>query len=96
MNNITQQWREQAVTSPALPKDLDARVYSELMKLARAQLARAGTMSRDAPSLVHETYLRLQRQSAIDPAQRNILFAYSAEVMRTVIIRWLSCIISAA
>ena len=53
MNNITQPWREQAVTSPALPKDLGARVYSELMKLARAQLARAGTMSRDAPSLVH-------------------------------------------
>ena len=86
MSDITQQWREQAVTSTALPRDLDARVYSELMKLARAQLARAGTMSLDAPSLVHEAYLRLQRQGAIDPAQRNIFFAYSAQVMRTVII----------
>jgi RNA polymerase sigma factor (TIGR02999 family) len=72
--------------SAALPKDLDARVYAELMRLARSQLARAGTMSLDAPSLVHEAYLRFQAQGAIASAQRNVFFAYSAQVMRTVIV----------
>ena len=70
----------------ALPNDLDARVYAELMRLARSQLQRAGTMSLDAPSLVHEAYLRFQGQGAIASAQRNIFFAYSAQVMRTVIV----------
>ena len=70
----------------ALPKDLDARVYAELMRLARSQLARAGTMSLDAPSLVHEAYLRFRGQGAIESAQRNVFFAYSAKVMRTVIV----------
>ncbi|WP_165371607.1 ECF-type sigma factor [Pseudolysobacter antarcticus] len=86
MSDTTQQGRTQAAADTALPEHLDARVYSELMKLARAQLARAGTMSLDAPSLVHEAYLRLQRQGAINAAQRNIFFAYSAQVMRSVII----------
>ena len=62
----------------ALPKDLDARVYAELMRMARSQLARAGTMSLDAPSLVHEAYLRLQRQGAIGHAQRNASRVFGA------------------
>jgi RNA polymerase sigma factor (TIGR02999 family) len=65
---------------------LDARVYAELMRLARSQLARAGTMSLDAPSLVHEAYPRFQSQGAIESAQRKIFFAYSARVMRAVIV----------
>lgn len=69
-----------------LPADLDGRLYSELMRLARAQLARAGTMSLDAPSLVHEAYLRFQRQGAIQSVQRNAFFAYAAQVMRSVVI----------
>jgi RNA polymerase sigma factor (TIGR02999 family) len=70
----------------AAPKDLDERVYAELMRLARSQLARAGTMSLDAPSLVHEAYLRLERQGFIASAQRNVFFAYCAQVMRAVIV----------
>ena len=76
----------QIAGNAALPNDLDARVYAELMRLARSQLARAGTMSLDAPSLVHEAYLRFQGQGAIASAQRNVFFAYSARVMRAVLI----------
>jgi len=76
----------QIAGSAALPKDLDARVYAELMRLARSQLARAGTMSLDAPSLVHEAFLRFQGQGAIASAQRNVFFAYSARVMRAVLV----------
>jgi RNA polymerase sigma factor (TIGR02999 family) len=81
----TSRFAELAGTS-ALPKDLDARVYAELMRMARSQLARAGTMSLDAPSLVHEAYLRFHAQGAIVSAQRNVFFAYSAQVMRAVIV----------
>ena len=61
MDDITRARLQRAAESAALPKDLDIRVCSDLMRLARLQLARAGTMSLDAPSLVHEAYLRLQR-----------------------------------
>jgi RNA polymerase sigma factor (TIGR02999 family) len=67
-------------------RHLDRSVYTELMQMARAQLARNRTMSLDAPSLVHEAYLRFAKQGAIDPAQRRIFFAYAAQVMRTVIV----------
>ena len=65
---------------------LDASVYTELMRLARAQLGRSGTISMDAPSLVHEAYLRFAQQRAIQSAQRNVFLAYAARVMRTVIV----------
>ena len=86
MAETTQSRSKLVADIAALPKDLDARVYAELMHMARAQLARAGTMSLDAPSLVHEAYLRFQGQGAIESAQRNVFFAYSAQVMRTVIV----------
>ena len=76
----------QIAGSDALPKGIDALVYAELMRLARSQLARAGTMSLDAPSLVHEAFLRFQGQGAIASAQRHVFFAYSARVMRAVLI----------
>ena len=65
---------------------LDGSVYSELMRLARSHLGRSGTMSLDAPSLVHETYLRFAKQGAIELAQRNVFFAYASRVMRAVIV----------
>jgi RNA polymerase sigma factor (TIGR02999 family) len=65
---------------------LDGVVYAELMRMARAQLARAGTMSLDAPSLVHEAYLRFQKQGSIEGAQRNAFLAYCSHVMRAVVV----------
>src|SRR5450432_2996593 len=70
----------------AVLRNLDRSVYSELMRLARSQLARSGTMSLDAPSLVHETYLRFAKQGAIESAHRNVFFAYASRVMRAVIV----------
>lgn len=69
-----------------LPAGLDGRLYSELMRLAHAQLVRESTMSLDAPSLLHEAYLRFQRQGAIQSMQRKAFFAYAAHVMRSVIV----------
>jgi RNA polymerase sigma factor (TIGR02999 family) len=70
----------------AVLRNLDSSVYSELMRLARSQLARSGTMSLDAPSLVHETYLRFAKQGAIESAHRKVFFAYASRVMRAVIV----------
>lgn len=68
---------------------LDGPMYTELMRLARAHLGRSGTLSLDAPSLVHEAYLRFAGQGAIASAQRNVFFAYASCVMRTVIVDYL-------
>jgi RNA polymerase sigma factor (TIGR02999 family) len=67
-------------------RHLDASIYAELMRLARAQLGRSGTISMDASSLVHEAYLRFAQQRAIESAQRNVFLAYAARVMRAVVV----------
>lgn len=89
----THEMRELGTILPAPAKEsvaqlqrLDASVYTELMRLARAQLGRSGTISMDAPSLVHEAYLRFAQQRAIESAQRNVFYAYAARVMRTVVV----------
>jgi RNA polymerase sigma factor (TIGR02999 family) len=61
-------------------------MYSELMRMARSQLANNGTMSLDAPSLVHESYLRFARQGAIEFTHRKVFFAYASRVMHTVVV----------
>ncbi|MEO7325389.1 MAG: ECF-type sigma factor [Dokdonella sp.] len=65
---------------------LDGPMYTELTRLARGHLGRSGTLSLDAPSLVHEAYLRFSRQGAIASAQRQAFLAYASRVMRTVIV----------
>lgn len=65
---------------------LFTRVYDELRGLARASLARQSTLTQlDAPSLVHEAYLRLASQPELPGANRRMFFAYAARVMRSVI-----------
>lgn len=66
--------------------ELDARVYDELMRMARAQLAHTDTLTLDAPSLVHEAYLRFHRLGVVATSERHVFFAYCARVMRSVII----------
>jgi RNA polymerase sigma factor (TIGR02999 family) len=67
--------------------ELFACLYAELNRLARQKLARESTFTQlDAPSLVHETYLRLIGQTRIPLANRRMFFAYAAAVMRSVII----------
>jgi RNA polymerase sigma factor (TIGR02999 family) len=86
MHDLAMMLPEPASADIAVLQALDGSMYTELMRLARAQLARSGTLSLDAPSLVHEAYLRFAKQRAIESAQRQIFFAYAARVMRTVIV----------
>jgi RNA polymerase sigma factor (TIGR02999 family) len=72
--------------------DADARdplyrlLYPELLRMARAQLARAGTLSLDPTALLHDAYVRLARTPSAPTANRRVFFAYAARVMHTVVI----------
>ncbi len=66
---------------------LFTRVYAELQQLARQKLARESTLTQiDAPSLVHEAYLRLTGQAKLPGDNRRMFFAYASSVMRSVIV----------
>jgi RNA polymerase sigma factor (TIGR02999 family) len=67
--------------------ELFASLYAELSRLASQKLARESVITQlDAPSLVHETYLRLVGQAQIPGENRRMFFAYAAGVMRSVIV----------
>jgi len=58
--------------------ELFASLYAELNRLASQKLAREAAFTQlDAPSLVHETYLRLIGQSQIPGENRRMFFAYA-------------------
>jgi RNA polymerase sigma factor (TIGR02999 family) len=86
MSDLAMMLPEQASMEIATLQGLDRSIYSELMRMARAQLGRGGTLSLDAPSLVHEAYLRFANQRVIASTHRKVFFAYASRVMRTVII----------
>lgn len=66
------------------------RIYSELDRLARQQLARQPRMTMlDPPGLVREAYLRIARQHTLPGTDRNAFMAYAARAMRSVIIDYL-------
>jgi RNA polymerase sigma factor (TIGR02999 family) len=73
--------------SPEARQALFSTIYAELQKLARSRLAQESTLTElDAPSLVHELYLRLDRQAQLPGRNRRMFFAYASTVMRSVIV----------
>ena len=63
------------------------RFYSELKRLARAQLRYGRTaMSLDTSALVHEAYLKLVRSERLALADRGHFFALAAKAMRQILI----------
>ena len=73
----------------AATRGLDTAVYAELMTLARGHLRIGSTISLDAPSLVHEAWIRFSRQPSYAAIERKAFFAYASRVMRTVVIDYL-------
>lgn len=87
MGDITRLLRDARGGDAAAKDQLFARVYDELNVLARQRLARESTLTQiDAPSLVHEAYLRLNRQDQLPGENRRMFFAYASSVMRSVIV----------
>jgi len=65
---------------------LYALVYPELMQIAKMRLGRAGTVSLDAPALLHEACLHFVDHLDTSFPNRRVFFAYASTVMRNVII----------
>lgn len=61
-------------------------LYAELLRLARAHLAGAGTLSLNPSALVHEAYLRMLGRDASPMRDRRAFFAFASTVMRSVLI----------
>lgn len=62
-------------------------VYNDLHGMARAKLAHNSPFTLlDPTSLVHEAYLRLEQAERIDLDSRGRFMAYSAQVLRAIIV----------
>jgi RNA polymerase sigma factor (TIGR02999 family) len=66
--------------------ELFTQVYAELTQLANRRLAGGEQTHLDAPSLVHEAYLRLTDERIRSMRDRRDFFAYSSAIMHSVII----------
>lgn len=90
MGEITRLLDESRAGRVEARSELFNRVYAELMQLARSRLVQAAPMTQlDAPSLVHEAYLRLANRTELPGRDRRAFFAYASNVMRTVIVDYL-------
>jgi RNA polymerase sigma factor (TIGR02999 family) len=66
---------------------LFGRIYTELMKIAEAQLRNESPLTLiDPPALVREAYLRLAHQEKLPGIDRHAFFSYASRTMRSVII----------
>ena len=59
-------------------------LYQDLKRLARAQLAKAGPITLDPSSIVHDAWLRCD--GGTPTGSRKQFFAYASAVMRSVIV----------
>lgn len=87
MGDITELLVQARSGKPQAQEALYASVYAELQRLARSKLQHGATLTDlDAPSLVHEVYLRLVNRTDLSHQSRGTFFAYAARVMRSVIV----------
>lgn len=68
-------------------QDLFPLLYRELRRLARSRLSGGGRHTLlDTSALIHEAFLRMQREGSVQPNDREHFLAYAATTMRTVVI----------
>ena len=71
----------------AASEPLMAAVYGELKRLARRQLARKRGHTLQPTALVHEAYMKLVDQRAVDWQNRAHFFAIAAQLMRRLVLK---------
>lgn len=87
MGEVTQLLQRVREDDPEALNRLFAVVYDDLHRLARSKLAHNSPLTLlDATSLVHEAYLRLRQAGQIDLDSRGRFMAYSARVLRAIIV----------
>lgn len=68
-------------------EELFPALYDELRRLARSRLAGGGRPTLlDTRSLVHEAYMRMQKDGGVTVNDREHFLAYAATTMRSVVI----------
>lgn len=68
-------------------QELFPALYRELRRLARLRLSGGGRHTLlDTSALIHEAFLRMQRDGGVELRDREHFLAYAATTMRTVII----------
>lgn len=76
--------------APPVPETVRAlfpMLYNELRRLARSRLASGGRHTLlDTAALVHEAFLRMQRDGGVTVNDREHFLAYAASTMRSVVI----------
>jgi RNA polymerase sigma factor (TIGR02999 family) len=86
-NALTQDTQEPSAQSAYSAREMFPALYNELRRLARSRLASGGRHTLlDTSSLVHEAFLRMQREGSVDPKDRDHFMAYAAATMRSVVI----------
>ncbi len=87
MNEITRLLQKAATGDAGARNALFAAAYPDLERLARARLRDGGRNTLlDTRGLVHESYLRYVRGSALRAEDRRAFFAFASQVMRSVIV----------
>jgi RNA polymerase sigma factor (TIGR02999 family) len=88
MSNVTTLITAAHQGAPGAEDELFSRLYSDLKRLARAQLARGRRPGEtlDTTVLVHEAYLRLSGGAHLDAQSRAHFFNLVARVMRNVVV----------
>ena len=67
--------------------ELYALLYPDLRRLAHSRVRRSGDMTLlETTSLVHESFLRLEKSGAVAIGERAQFMAYAARVMRSVVV----------
>ena len=76
-----------ASAPPESVRELFPALYRELRRLARSKLASGGRHTLlDTSALVHESFLRMQRDGGVALKDREHFLAYAATTMRSVVI----------
>lgn len=76
-----------AASTPASVEQLFPSLYNELRRLARSRLAGGARPTLlDTSSLVHEAFMRMQRDGGVAVANREHFLAYAATTMRSIVI----------
>jgi RNA polymerase sigma factor (TIGR02999 family) len=87
MADITTLLRAAGTGDTAAADQVVALLYDDLHRVASSRLRHCGDITLlDTTSLVHESYLRLQRAGQLDFADRKHFLAYAAKVMRSIVI----------
>jgi len=87
MSEITTLLKAAGGGDPRAADRVMALLYADLQRLAHGRLRRSGDITMlDTTSLVHESYLRMQRSGELAFPDRKHFLSYAARVMHTIVI----------